>query len=177
MAAEVFVHAKNYFTATFLSNAIGFVALPILTRLLTPEEYGIISIFLSIISIFTVIIGLNLHFFLFRYYHEKTADFNQLFGTLLLFVIYINLVIFPLMFVFKEQIALFFEIQSSVFMLAAAVSFMNVLKELLLSYLRTSKQSLTHSIITVVLQFFIIDSFYISYYIHGKRKIYGQSLR
>lgn len=44
-----------------LNKAVPFLMLPILTRYLTPEDYGIISVFGVLVSIFAVFTGLSIH--------------------------------------------------------------------------------------------------------------------
>lgn len=55
---------KNSFIFVFgdvLNKAVPFLMLPILTRYLTPEDYGIISIFTVLVSILAVFTGLSIH--------------------------------------------------------------------------------------------------------------------
>ncbi len=50
-----------YTASNFISSAIPFFLLPILTRLLTPSDYGQIAIFIALVSIFGAIVGVGLH--------------------------------------------------------------------------------------------------------------------
>ena len=49
-----------YLFGNLFNKAIAFLTVPIFTRLLTTAEYGIVSTYTSWVSIFTVIVGLNL---------------------------------------------------------------------------------------------------------------------
>ena len=71
-------HAKNYFSADMATKAIGFISIPIFTRLLTQSEYGISSVFLSYVSIFTILFSLNCTAAVSRYYFEKLMISNSL---------------------------------------------------------------------------------------------------
>ena len=50
-----------YLSSSMLSKAIPFLLLPIITKYLTPEEYGLLSIFLIIITLYGAFIGMNMH--------------------------------------------------------------------------------------------------------------------
>ncbi|MFZ1569026.1 MAG: oligosaccharide flippase family protein [Thiolinea sp.] len=58
---KLFGNASIYFGANVLNAAIPFLLLPILTRVLTPAEYGTIAMFLVIVSIFSAFTGLSVH--------------------------------------------------------------------------------------------------------------------
>lgn len=58
---KLFGNASIYFGANILNAAIPFLLLPILTRVLTPAEYGTIAMFLVMVSIFSAFTGLSVH--------------------------------------------------------------------------------------------------------------------
>lgn len=49
-----------YFIGNIFNKAIGFITIPVFTRILTTEEYGIVNTYASWITIFAVIVGLSL---------------------------------------------------------------------------------------------------------------------
>lgn len=71
------LHAKNYLTASVATKALGFISLPVLTRLLSPGGYGIFSVFLSYLGLPTIILSLNSYTSVGRYWYEKKADCNR----------------------------------------------------------------------------------------------------
>jgi len=79
-------HSKNYFSANVATKAIGFISIPIFTRLFTQEDYGIVAVFVSYVGIMTVILSLNSYTAVGRYYYEKTDDFGEFIGTSFIFV-------------------------------------------------------------------------------------------
>lgn len=93
-------HAKNYFSADVATKAIGFISIPIFTRLLTQSEYGISTVFLSYVGIITVLLSLNSHTAVGRYYFEKTEDYSEFVGTTLTLLMIIFGVFIPLFFLF-----------------------------------------------------------------------------
>lgn len=74
-------HAKNYFGANLANKALGLISIPLFTRLLTPAEYGIINIYNSYIAMTVVLLTLNAHAMIGRYYYEEKEDFNEFLGT------------------------------------------------------------------------------------------------
>ncbi|MEG1186120.1 MAG: oligosaccharide flippase family protein, partial [Eubacterium sp.] len=48
-----------YVFGSFLTGGIAFITTPIFTRLLTPEDFGITSVFMTWVSVFTIFIGLQ----------------------------------------------------------------------------------------------------------------------
>jgi len=83
---ETLRHSKNYFSANVANKAIGFISIPIFTRLFTQEDYGIVAVFVSYVGIMTVILSLNSYTAVGRYYYEKTDDFGEFIGTSFIFV-------------------------------------------------------------------------------------------
>ena len=64
-------HILNYSVSTFGSKVIGLISIPILTRLLKPDDYGIINIIGSYAIIISVLFTFNLQSSIVRYYHEN----------------------------------------------------------------------------------------------------------
>ena len=74
-------HFKNYFSANVAQKSLGLIALPVLTRLLSPAEYGIVSVFMSYVLILGVVLPLNSYTSIGRYWYERKDDFNEFMGT------------------------------------------------------------------------------------------------
>lgn len=58
---QVLKKSSVYLVTSIINKAIPFLLLPVLTKYLTPTEYGIVSIFQIIISLYTAIIGMAIH--------------------------------------------------------------------------------------------------------------------
>ena len=61
MKKKLFKDSLVYILGDTLNKAALFLMLPILTRYLTPEDYGIISVFTVLVSVLAVFTGLNVH--------------------------------------------------------------------------------------------------------------------
>ncbi|OFX78122.1 MAG: hypothetical protein A2X12_06010 [Bacteroidetes bacterium GWE2_29_8] len=79
--SRVLYHAKNYLIASISNILLGVIAIPIYTRLLSPEEYGVYSVFISYVGILSVILSLNIHASIGRYWFENSDDFKKFSGT------------------------------------------------------------------------------------------------
>jgi O-antigen/teichoic acid export membrane protein len=58
---KLFGAASIYFGANIINAAIPFLLLPVLTRVLTPAEYGTVAIFLVMVGLFSSVTGLSVH--------------------------------------------------------------------------------------------------------------------
>lgn len=67
-----------YATTNVINSAIPFFLLPILTRYLTPEDYGIVAMFMVMLGIVGTFTGLSVHAAIGRQFFEKdTVDFPK----------------------------------------------------------------------------------------------------
>lgn len=78
---EVLKHFKNYFSGNLATKALGFISIPILTRLLSTNDYGTYQVFAAYIGLLTVLLTLNFHGSIARYYWDDPPDFDEFVGT------------------------------------------------------------------------------------------------
>ncbi len=134
-------HSKNYVSSDLFSKGLAFVSIPIFTRLLVPQEYGVLAIFTSFVSIFSIVAGLGVRGAVTRYYFEKTDDFDQYYGSIVLFVLGWGLVVSLSLFLLSGWLVKFFQIPVNVIYLGIGAVFSSVFLNILLAYLRASMQS------------------------------------
>lgn len=71
-------NASVYTVTNLLNAGIPFLLLPVLTRFLTPEDYGTVSMFTVLVTLFTFLVGLNSAGSVGRQYFEKDkSDFPR----------------------------------------------------------------------------------------------------
>jgi len=83
-------NATIYLIASFSSFGISILALPIFTRLMTPEDFGKTLIFLIFGKLIVGFVNFNLHYSTYRYYFDYKNDisgFKSLNSTNLLFLL------------------------------------------------------------------------------------------
>jgi len=90
---KLFSNYAIYLGANLIGSAIPFLFLPILTRYLSPTDYGIVATFQILLFIFTILVGLNIHGVLSRTYFDldsqklKQLNFNLILISLASFLI------------------------------------------------------------------------------------------
>lgn len=71
---EILKHSKNYLIANLATKALAFISIPVYTRLLTTDDYGIVSIFLGVVGILNNLFTLGCDCAVSRYYFEKKDE-------------------------------------------------------------------------------------------------------
>jgi O-antigen/teichoic acid export membrane protein len=67
--------AAIYTLSNFAVSGVPFLLLPILTRMLEPTDYAIISMFTLVVTVFTIFVGLNIQGSIsVRYFDNTTFD-------------------------------------------------------------------------------------------------------
>lgn len=167
-------HAKNYMTATFFTKALGFISVPVFTRLLTPNEYGILSIFTSIISISTILLGLNFNGAVNRYYHEDDKKFGEFISSNILFLFIFNIISFYIINLFKKEISVLINIDVNIFIIAVIIGIFNIPINMFLAYLQTSKQSHKYSLLSVSKSILILVVSIVWVYLLSEKRYFGK---
>jgi O-antigen/teichoic acid export membrane protein len=164
-------HSKNYLIAEFFNKGLMFLTIPIFTRLLTPDEYGILAVYGSIVTIFTIILGLNFHGSVARYYYEKSNDFNGFLKTNILFLVVFNGVLIPIFYISRNFFGEFFQIGGNLFVIAVIVSILSSFFNIFLASLQASQNSHNYAktsvfvnsstiIIAVIWTYFLVENRY-----------------
>lgn len=80
---DLLKHSSNYLLANIATKALAFISLPVYTRLLSVEEFGVVNVFLSVISVFSVILTLNTEVAISRFYYDAKDlnEFKEFVGT------------------------------------------------------------------------------------------------
>ena len=93
-SSSLFKTSFMYIFVSILNSAIPFLLLPILTRYLTPEDYGIVTMFSLLVSVLGAFSGLSVHGAVNRVYFEENIDFREYVANTLLILILSTFVIF-----------------------------------------------------------------------------------
>lgn len=169
-----FSNSKNYLIAEFFNKGIVFITIPFFTRFLIPEEYGLLAIFTSVVSIFTILNGLNLHGAVTRRYYEEDNNFKSFLGSNLLFATVINITILIVGYILKDQIASFFRISGNLFYIGLIVSSLGFFILLELSCLRASQQSKKYAKLSIIRNLLMIIVAMVGVFFLKKDKYMGK---
>lgn len=87
LSSSLFRASGIYTIGGFVNAAVPLLLLPILTKWLSPVDYGIVAMFQLIVSFLNPIIGMNLESSIFRkYYETDNLDFPSYVGTCIILV-------------------------------------------------------------------------------------------
>jgi O-antigen/teichoic acid export membrane protein len=70
----------HYLSGNVLAKGVQFIALVVFTRILSPSDYGVYSVFIAYASIFTLLLTLNSHTAVSRYSYEGRSDVDEFIG-------------------------------------------------------------------------------------------------
>jgi len=142
-----------------VAKAVGFFMIPIYTRFLTPEDYGVMAMLLLFTGFVTLILPLSINTAFMRYYFEgKTEkEKNTVYSTALLFITVLALIGVSILMIFSKQASflLFGSIQYSfhVKLMLAACLFQMI--QIIPSQLFIARQNSTIYASTQIISFII----------------------
>lgn len=147
---SVVKHSVVYLGSSVLNKSIPFLLLPILTKYLSPSEYGTLAIFQLIVTFHTAFIGMNLHMNIsknfFKYSHEQIA---KLIGNILFVLSLSTLLFFILVFVITLFFDEVFSIPAQWIQLMPILSFMFMVNTMNLTILRNEGKAYTFGIFEI----------------------------
>ena len=150
---ETLKHSKNYFFADIAIKAVGVISVPIFSRLLTQEDYGIVAVFDAYVGIFLIILSLNSHAAVGRYYYEKTKDFNEFVGTTLIFMGFIFAFIALFFISLSKQIAHIIQLPGLLHIYLVIICLFGIICEMYIEILIPQKRSREIALIRTVRSF------------------------
>jgi len=110
---ETLFHSKNYLISNLATKGLGIISLPVMTRLLLPSDYGLLSVFNGYNAILISILTLNCYVALGRYYYEGQNDFKEFFGTSVIFVLSLLFISFISFIILKEKLSSLLKLPTS----------------------------------------------------------------
>lgn len=158
---------KQFFSFSlggYISLLIGFISLPFITRLISPEQYGIFSIFTLILNLKIIFLMLGLDQGFVRYFYE-IENKKALFLKCLKYPLYFFILTLPLVIIFQEKISYFIFQKNDVKMLIILeVSILlTIINNFTLLTVRMSQKGLQYSLLQIfnqLLNFVFVILFY-----------------
>lgn len=167
-------HSKYYLIAELFNKGLGFLTIPIFTRLMMPSDYGIVSVFTTIISIFGVLMALNIQSSIGRKYYDDDNEFGSFLWTNVIFLIFFCAFLFFVIYVLRGKFSEYFGVDNMVFLIAIIVSILNIFTDAELIYLQVSQQSKNYALISVVRNLIIASSGIFLVYFMKENRYYGR---
>ena len=126
-SSSLFKASGAYTIFSIVNLAIPLFLLPLLTRYLSPADYGIVAMFSLLISIIGVFTGLSVHGAINRVYFEKGIDFKQYVANCIYILFLSTLIVFVIVYLFRNNISILSSVPSDWILIAVIVSFFQFL--------------------------------------------------
>ncbi len=141
-------HSLVYTFSNFLNKGIGFLLLPILTRILTPEDYGHIAMFTLWTAILVPLISLNSSSAVVRFYYdtEKKILASYIGGALILSVS-MSLLFVTITLIFSSPLSSFLSLPTIWLVAGVLNSLFLTISTIYLGILRVEERSLTYAVL------------------------------
>lgn len=143
-------HSKNYVSANFFLKGLTFITLPILTRILTPADYGVISVYSTIAGFFIIFLLMGVDSSKNLYFFEKDKNFSEFFGSNVLFLLVVNIVLTIIILLFVNPLAQFFSTDKYIIIFALFTSIINIPFILVLGYYQLIQNSKKYSLYNII---------------------------
>ena len=151
MIIDFFKRFSAFSLVSLITGSISFVLLPILTKYLTPEDYGILSIFNALILFTTVVVSFGSVNVLMVKLAEGVEDvFLNLFKSFIYLVVFISSAFILGLFVFNLFRSTFFGVPVQYLFLVPVVAVLNSFYEVALNYYTLEKQISNYSKVALV---------------------------
>lgn len=143
--AQLLYHAKNYLKASVLASGLSTFNFLILTYILNVEEYGYLSIFNSLVSVFTIIYLLNCHSGVGRLLLDDREDWGEVLGANLMFTAFWIALLSTGLWWSAEWLSERFALPDGLLFWACLVSAIASAYQYFMIYLSTDQQSARHA--------------------------------
>jgi O-antigen/teichoic acid export membrane protein len=141
-----------YLFSNILNAAIPFALLPILTRYLTPEEYGEVAMFQTLLGALMAFIGLSLHGAAGRKFYDgnlEEEDLKEFIGSCLQILAITTAITTVVLFTFQNQFSQWLGLDQKWVLLAALVTAGNVIAQIRLGQWQVRKKAKSYGSLQV----------------------------
>ena len=141
-----------YGLSTILARIINFLFVPIYTRLLSPENYGVVTEFMAYIAVLQVVLVLGLETGCFRFANKEGVDPRKVYSSAFVTVFCVSSTFLALMIAFAGPIssALGYEGYSSCIMYMGGILAMDAVTAILFAKLRQENKALKFAIFKTI---------------------------
>jgi O-antigen/teichoic acid export membrane protein len=141
-----------YGLSTILARIINFLFVPIYTRLLTPESYGVVTEFMAYIAVLQIVLVLGLETGCFRFANKEGVDARKVYSSAFVTVFCVSVTFLALMIAFAQPIAsaLGYEGYQSCIMYMGGILAMDAVTAILFAKLRQESKALKFAIFKTI---------------------------
>jgi O-antigen/teichoic acid export membrane protein len=147
LESTLFKSAGIYTMTSVLNSAIPFFLLPILTRYLSPADYGIVSMFGVLVSFVAPFTGLSVHGAIARMYYEKDkVDIKEYITNSILILVISTLLVSTLFYFFSSVISDISSVPSQILWVVVVISFSQFITRIVLTLWQVQVKPLQYGI-------------------------------
>jgi O-antigen/teichoic acid export membrane protein len=147
---KIIKHSSIYMVSSILNKSIPFLLLPIMTKYLSPQEYGLLSVFLIFITLFSAFISMNMSVNIsknfFKITHEKLAI---LIGNILFILFCATLFYFFITFFIFVMFDELFSIATSFMLIIPFIVAMDTINTLNTTILRNNQKVFIYAVFEI----------------------------
>ena len=175
---SVLKHGSNYFLASVATSALSFISIPVYTRLLSTEDYGIVSLFIGIVSLLASLMSFSSDRAVSRYFFDQKneMDFKRFVGTSAILAIFFFIINSIILILYAEEFGQLFGLSKNLVYFIIPITLINIIGltfEQIYGSMKRSKEIALSSVVKVFLGF----SFSIAFiYFLKSDKFYGPIL-
>ena len=150
LKSTLFKSSGVYTISSFINASIPFFLIPVLTRYLSPEDYGMVSMFTITLSIASLFVGLNMHGAISRrFFSDQSTDFPRYIGNciFILFLSTVIILLFPLL--FDTQLNQFTGLAMNIQFIIIVISFFQFIVLILLVNWQIRQKPIAYGILQI----------------------------
>jgi len=145
-----------YLGGDMFVKGLGFLTIPIFTRLLTVDEYGLIAVYTSYVGIMSIIVSLNLHSSIGRGFYDFTDERKQFLSSILTLSLIIFIITILILFPMREKIAIYLAIPSFLIAIGLFHSYFKAIVTFGLTVLNFSNRYKSRAIFSISIAIFSV---------------------
>jgi O-antigen/teichoic acid export membrane protein len=142
-----FGHSRNYLVADFANSGLALLAVPIMTRLLVPNEYGIVAVYTSVVALLACVMRAGIPSATVRFYHDRPDELRPFLGVTMVILVALAGAILGVLAVFLPGVSRWLAVEPRVVAIAGAAAAAGVFVRMYASYLQASQQSRRYAVL------------------------------
>jgi len=148
---SLFKSSIIYTLSNVINASINFLLIPILTKNISTEEYGMLGMFTLLITFFSPFIGMSIHGAITRRYFEKhNTNFAEYIGSCFGILGVSVVIVFLISFIFRSQLSLISGLEFKYILCVTAICFFQFITLVQLSLFQVQKKPIQYAIIQLV---------------------------
>lgn len=174
----LFKSAGIYTITSIINSAIPFFLLPILTRYLSPADYGMVSMFGVLVSFISPFIGLSGNGAIARMYYEKdTVDIREYIANTMYILLASTIIVSAAFYLFADIISKASSVPMQILWMAIAISFAQFMTKIVLTLWQIEVKPIKYGIFQIsqtMLNLLLSIFFVVLIKLEWKGRIYAQ---